>query len=252
MNMNTPQPNSNSPVSAAPPESKISVWAWAFRFLRWSTYLAALVTLILILHKTPPPIVQTTPQAAASAEAKVQQVQQSVEQGQPATLRLSESELNSYLASHLNTAQNVSAATAEQPAAVATPPVAAPAADPVKALTEPVGSGAPTAADIDQARSTVKDVKVQMEGDLVKAYVVFDVHGKDMTLVLQGHIGATNGYLDFQPVSGQIGSLPIPQSALVEAVKRMMDSPDNREKLKLPSDISDLHVVNGELVTTYH
>jgi hypothetical protein len=252
MYMNTPQPNSNSPVSGAHTESKISVWGWAFRFLRWSTYLAALVTLILILHKTPPPIIQTTPQAAASAEAKVQQVQQSVEQGQPATLRLSESELNSYLASHLNTAQPVSAPTVEQPAAVATPPVTAPAADPVKALTEPVGSGAPTAADIDQARSTVKDVKVQMEGDLVKAYVVFDVHGKDMTLVLQGHIGAANGYLDFQPVSGQIGSLPIPQSALVEAVKRMMDSPDNREKLKLPSDISDLHVVNGELVTTYH
>jgi hypothetical protein len=234
--------------------TKVSPWVWAFRFLRWSTYLATLVTLILLLHKTPPPPVQTTPQAAASAEAKVQQVQQSVEQGQGATLRLNESELNSYLASHLNLAQ--SANTAEPPAAVAAAPAPVPGAvsgtDPVKTLTDSAGPGAPSAADIDQARSSVKDVKVQMEGDLVKAYVVFDVHGKDMTLVLAGHLGATNGYLDFQPISGQIGSLPIPQSTLVEAVKRMMDSPDNREKLKLPADVSDLHVVNGELVTTYH
>jgi hypothetical protein len=195
--------------------------------------------------------VQTTPQAAASAEAKVQQVQTSVEQGQPATLRLNESELNSYLASHLNLAPVQAASVAPAQSA---PPAAttAPATDPAAALTESSGSGAPSAADIEQARSSVRDVKVQMEGDLVKAYVVFDVHGKDMTLVLQGHLGANNGYLDFQPVSGQIGSLPIPQSTLVEAVKRMMDSPENREKLKLPSDISDLHVVNGELVTTYH
>ena len=49
---------------------------------------------------------------------------------------------------------------------------------------------APTAADIEQARSSVRDVKVQMEGDQVHAYVVFDVHGKDMTLDLVGKLGS--------------------------------------------------------------
>jgi len=34
-------------------------------------------------------------------------------------------------------------------------------------------------------------------------------------------------------------------------VQRLMDSPENREKLKLPSEISDLRIENGEVVATY-
>lgn len=212
-----------------PAEPKVSVWRWAFRFLRWSTYLATLLTILLLLHKSPAPSVVATSQAAASAEQKVLQVQQSVSQGQPATLRLDQTELNSYLANHLDLAPQSTA-----PAASDEHP------------------GAPTAADIDQARSSVRDVKVTMDGDQVHAYVVFDMHGKDMTLDLVGKLGAANGYLKFEPVSGRIGSLPIPQSALESAVRQLMASPENREKLKLPSDVSDLHIENGELVTTYH
>ncbi|HEX9456377.1 MAG TPA: hypothetical protein VF935_02025 [Candidatus Acidoferrum sp.] len=100
-------------------------------------------------------------------------------------------------------------------------------------------------------RSNVRDVKVQLIEDRVKAYVLFDVHGKDMTLQLEGRLGAQNGYLRFDPVSGQIGSLPIPQSTLQSAMQRLMDSPENREKLKLPSDISDLRIENGEVVASY-
>jgi hypothetical protein len=208
-------------------EPKVSVLRWVFRFLRWSTYLATLLTLILLLHKTAPPPVVSSPQAAASAEQKVTQAEQSVSQGQPATLRLDESELNSYLASHLDLAQQASA----------------PAPD--------GSAGSPIAADVEQARSSVRDVKVQMEGDQVHAYVVFDLHGKEMSLDLVGRLGAFDGYLKFEPVSGHIGSLPIPQSALESAVRQLMESPVNREKLRLPSDVADLRIENGELVTTY-
>jgi len=45
--------------------------------------------------------------------------------------------------------------------------------------------------------------------------------------------------------------LPIPQSTLESAVQRLMDSPENREKLKLPSEISDLRIQNGEVVASY-
>ena len=100
-------------------------------------------------------------------------------------------------------------------------------------------------------RSNVRDVKVQLVDDRVKAYVVFDVHGKDMTLQLEGRLGAQSGYLHFEPLSGQVGSLPIPQSTLESAVQRLMDSPENREKLKLPSEISDLRIQNGEVVASY-
>jgi hypothetical protein len=231
---------SNTPNPAANPEKPVSPWIWAFRCLRWSTYLAALITLILLLHKTPPPPVQSTPQAAASAEQKLQQVEETASQGQKATLRLDESEVNSYLQSHLDLANDAPAPSSSPSVQAATPDVA-----------QNPDSGAPSAADVEQMRNSVKDVKVQMEGDQVRAYVVFDVHGKDMTLNLVGKLGSEDGYLKFEPVSGQIGSLPIPQSTLESAVKRLMESPENREKLKLPADVSNMHIENGQLVATY-
>lgn len=223
-------PNLPPILEPLPPleEPRVGVFRWVFRILRWSTYLATVITLILLLHKTPAPVVASTPQAAASAEQKVSEVQQSVAQGQPATLRLDETELNSYLANHLDLA----------------PAGAAPSQE--------GGASAPTDADVEQVRSSVRDVKVQMEGDQVHAYLVFDLHGKEMSLDLVGKLGAADGYLKFEPVSGHIGSLPIPQSALESAVKQLMESPVNREKLRLPSDVSDLRIENGELVTTYH
>jgi hypothetical protein len=227
--------NVSNPVTGAPP--KTSAWRWAFRIIRWSTYLATLITIILLLHKAPPPPVQATSQGAARAEEKLTQVEQEISHGQPATLRLDETELNSYLATHLALAPNAGAAVA--PSAPSGP-------------NELSGPGAPSAADVEQVRSSVRDVKVQMEGDRVKAYVVFDMHGKDMTLELEGRLGSTNGYLRFEPVSGQIGSLPIPQSTLESAVQKLLDSPENREKLRLPADIADLRIENGELVATYH
>jgi hypothetical protein len=222
----------NLPSPAGNAKPKTSVLRWAFRILRWTTYLVALITLILLLHKSPPPLVEATPQAAARAEEKFAQVEQSVAQGQQATVRLDETELNSYLVSHLDLKT-------DEPAAAATPGAT------------PGGPGSPTPEDVEKMRSSVRDVKVTMADDRVKAYVVFDVHGKDMTLELEGKLGATNGYLQFQPVSGHIGSLPIPQSTLETAVQRLMESPENREKLRLPPDISDLHIENGELVATY-
>lgn len=239
--------SATGPVSPAVAPKPVGPWVWAFRCLRWSTYLAALITIILLLHKTPPPAVQITPQAAARAEQKLDQVQRSAMQGEKATLRLDESELNSYLASHLNLAQSSNAAL---PPANDTPaPDSSPANIP---NTTPNGSETLSPADIEQVRSSVKDVKVQMEGDQVRAYVVFDVHGKDMTLQLAGRLGSADGFLKFEPTSGQLGSLPIPQSTLETAVQRLMDSPENREKLRLPSDVSEMHIENGQLVATYH
>jgi len=53
------------------------------------------------------------------------------------------------------------------------------------------------------------------------------------------------------PVAGKLGSLPLPQATLDAAVDKLMSSPENREKLKLPSDISDVHIENGQAVVSY-
>jgi hypothetical protein len=231
-------------MAAAPPANQnqlapastlhASPWKQVFRIIRWSTYACALITLLLLLHKVPPPLVETSPQAAARVEEKFEQVERAIASGQAATLRLDETELNSYLSTHLELAGKRSSNT---------PPAGTPPGAP--------NSETPSAQEVEQMRSNVSDVKVQLIEDRVKAYVVFNVHGKDMTLQLEGRLGAQNGYLRFEPLSGQIGSLPIPQSTLESAVQRLMDSPENREKLKLPPDISDLRIQNGEVVASY-
>jgi len=235
-------PNIANPASGAPAADphlpRMSPLVLIFRIVRWTVYACALIVLILLLHKAAPPAVSTTPEAAARVEQKFQDVQQAVAQGQPATLRMDETELNSYLASHLI----LSGGQTPHPAANAVPGAIAGGAP---------NAEQPTMDDVEQMRSNVKDVKVQLVDDRVRAYVVFDVHGKEMTLQLEGKLGADNGFLRFEPVSGQIGALPIPQATLEAAVRRMMESPENREKLKLPSDISDLKIENGEVVAKY-
>ena len=121
------------------------------------------------------------------------------------------------------------------------------AASPDGALTAELPAGT----SVEEVRSAVKDVKVELIEDRARAYVVFDFHGKDMTLQLEGRLGAEGGYLRFDPVAGQLGALPIPQSTLESAVKRLMESPENREKLKLPEGMSGLKVENGEIVVSY-
>jgi hypothetical protein len=237
----------NPPGGNPAPDARsanVSTLVLIFRIVRWTVYACALILLILLLHKPAPPAVSTTPEAAARAEQKFQDVQQAVAQGQPATMHMSETELNSYLASHLILpAANTNAS--------ANAPTGTPSASPSGTVDAAPNPDQTTMDDVEQMRSNVKDVKVQLVDDHVRAYVVFDVHGKDVTLQLVGKLGADNGFLKFEPVSGQIGSLPIPQAVLEAAVRKMMESPENREKLKLPSDISNLKIENGEVVTQF-
>jgi hypothetical protein len=237
--MDAPATRNSGNSSDDLPPRKTSPLRLIFRIVRWTTYIAAAITLLMVFHATPPPVIATSPQAAARMEQKVEAVEQAVASGQSATLRLDQTELNSYLASHLD----ISPAAAATPQSTTTEP-----ADSSSGVATPSGTAAE---QVEQVRSSVRDVKVELIENRVRAYVVFDFHGKDMTLQLEGRLAATNGYLRFEPVSGQLGSLPIPQSTLQTAVEKMMDSPDNREKLKLPAEISGLTVENGELLATY-
>jgi hypothetical protein len=90
-----------------------------------------------------------------------------------------------------------------------------------------------------------------MDGDLIKAHVIFNLHGEDLSLELDGHLGWENGYMKFEPVSGKLGSLPLPQAMLNAVVDQMMNSPENREKLRLPDDVSNIQIQNGHAVVSY-
>src|SRR5258708_2486679 len=99
--MTQPAPPADQDEFAQVSPSSASPWKRIFRIVRWTTYTLALVTLVLLLHKAPRPLVETSPQAAAPAEEKFERVDKTVASGQPAPLRMDEPELTSYLASHL-------------------------------------------------------------------------------------------------------------------------------------------------------
>jgi hypothetical protein len=205
--------------------------------VNYATLALLIIVILLILHKSRPPQVNADPQAAQRAESKIETSESAAASGQPEPLHLDSSEVNSFL--HQNLALGPQPA-ATPPNAASNPPPSSPT--PTTATPDPT---------IEEIQSSVKDVKVTMHDDRVEAYVVFNFHGEDLSLDLEGKLGVNDGVLQFQPTQGTLGSLPVPQAALDDAVQKMLASPENREKLKLPADIRDLRVENGELVVDY-
>jgi hypothetical protein len=221
-----------------------------YKILSWSSFVALILTIVLVLHKSPAPNIPFDPGAAERAEQKFAAADQAKASGQAGSVALDRSELNSYLAQNLQTQAPAPVGALSAGGSGAAPVAAADgggtaASDPSAAL----AAGDPRS--LEDVQSSVKDVKVDMVGDLVKAYVIFDFHGKNISLELDGHLSAENGFMKFEPVSGRLGSLPLPQSTLNAAVEKMMASPENRDKLRLPADISDIKIVDGQAVIQY-
>lgn len=218
-----------------------------YRIVSWSSLAGLVLMLGLVLRKSPAPQVPYDAAAAARVEQKFIAADQARSAGQPGQVQLDRTELNSYLTQNLDLSGQVPAGNSGASPAGSVVPASGGATrpDPASALSS---SEQPT---MEQVQSAVKDVKVDMDGDVVKAYVIFDFHGKDMSLELDGHLRSENGYLRFVPIAGKLGSLPLPQSTLDSAVEKMMNSPENREKLKLPADVSDIQIVDGRAVISY-
>ncbi len=222
-------PDSGSESYADRSETGPSVWRRIYRVFRWASLASLVLALVLIFHKSPAPQVPIDLQGAERAEAKLEAAETAAASGQSQLLRLDGSEVNGLL--H----QNLALKPDENSPSVALAPAPA-APDP----------------SLEQVQSSVKDVKVAMHDDRVEAYVVFDFHGTDLSLDLEGRLHVADGYIHFEPTSGKLGSLPIPPSTLESAVQRMLDSPENREKLRVPANIIDMRIENGELVVEYH
>lgn len=240
------------PNSPAPNTSGLKV---AYRILSWVSLAALILILVLVFRKSPAPDVPYDPHATARVEQKLAAADQAKAAGQPSQVEIDRTELNSYLKDNLGVAGRTEPASdgaaspnipaGASPAQPAQNPSAANSSDPLGNI---AGGDQPT---LEQVQSSVKDVKVDMDGDLVKAYVIFDFHGKDLSLELDGHLSIEGGYMKFDPVAGKLGSVPLPQSVLNAAVEKLMNSPENREKLKLPGDISDIQIQNGQAVVKY-
>jgi len=193
---------------------------------RWVSLAVALVSVALLLWPAKPPEVRTDPKAVERVQAKIEQAMQSAEEGQAPVVQMDEAELNAWIQVNLT-----------------------PRSAPPSGVSGPPGRSAePT---LQQVQSSLRDVKIKLVGDELRAYVRLNLYGKDLTLQLEGRLAVSGGHVRLRPTRGVLGSLPIPQTTLDRAVSRLFDSPENRESFQLPPEIKDIRVMNGELIVAY-
>ena len=194
------------------------------RILPWISLTLTVGILLLILRQAPPLPIQTDPQAADRVAEKMAQLQTAVQTSQPHALTLNEAELNQWMRDNL---------------AIASTHQAQQAGIPIPSGSNP---------NIQEVQSALKDVRMNLMGNQLRAYAVFTLYGKEISLQLDGTITTEGGYIRLRPTAGKLGSLPIPSLTLDRVVHQLFDSPNNRDKFQLPPQIESVRIENNSLV----
>jgi len=217
------------------------------RIISIATLAASLIAIILVLKKPQPVAPVQSPAAAAanaqSLENKLEQLEQHKNPGEaPAQVRFSSDEITAALA------QAAAALPANIPASAAmgagTNPAATGQAGPSLPNTVP---SSPDVA-IGEGEPEVKDYKVNFDGDIARGQFVTQIGGKDVYVTLAGHLGSKDGYATFDPTEFKVGDLNVPVSLVSGALQKKLS--EQRDRLKLPDDVGDIKVENGQLVAT--
>jgi len=206
------------------------------RIISIATLIAALVAIILVLKK-PAPVAQ--PQAPAaivehaqSFDQKMADFQQAAQQTQPTAPQPSAS------------------ADAAQPASLASKPEVHINSDEVSAvLAQALGAGASGLtpnSNVGSGAPVIKDQQVSMDGDQVHGQFLTEIGGKDVWITISGHIGEKDGYATFDPTEFKVGDLNVPVSLVNPALQKKLA--EQRDRLKLPDNVGNMKVENGELV----
>lgn len=214
---------SNPAHIVSPPRNRVGR---LFRILPWISLAMTLGTLLAILRQAPALPIQSDPQVADRVAEKMALLQQSIQTNRAASIALSEAELNQWMRDNLA----IASAHQAQQAGVSIP------------------DG--RSATIEEVQSALKDVRMNLVGDQLKAYALFHIYGKDISLQLEGTVETRDGYVRLTPMAGKLGTLPIPQSTLGHVVAQLFESPQNREKFQLPPYIQSVRVENSTLVIT--
>jgi hypothetical protein len=99
-----------------------------------------------------------------------------------------------------------------------------------------------------QGSVALKAASVHLGDDGFAGMFTLSVSGKELYLTMTGTLGDINGRFQIQPTTAKLGSLPIPAMAFRSLLQKQFDSPEARERLRLPEFIKDVHIVNGELL----
>ena len=195
-----------------------------FRILPWISVTLSVSIILLIFRQTQPLPIQTDPQAAERVAEKMAQLQMAVQASQPHAVTLNEAELNQWMRDNL---------------AIASAHQAQQAGIPAPAGSEP---------SVHEVQSALKDVRMNLMGNQLRAYALFALYGKEISLQLDGTIKTQGGYIRLKPTTGKLGSLPIPSATLDHVVHQLFDSPQNRDTFQLPPQIESVRIENSTLI----
>jgi hypothetical protein len=190
----------------------------------------SILTLILVLRRPAPVAAPVTPAAAAANAQSFQDKMNQLDKPSPAGQATSEVRMNS---AEVNAA--LAQAAGLLPAAVGA------------AGTTTTSPATPSASmEFPGPVPNVKDYQVSMDGDIVRGQFLTQIAGKDVYLTLAGHLGAKDGYATFDATEVKVGDLSIPASLVNEVLQKKLS--EQRDQLKLPDNVKDLKIENGELV----
>jgi hypothetical protein len=208
------------------------------RIISVATLAASLIAIFLVLKKPAPVAPAQSPAAAAanaqSVEKKLEQLEQPKDPGQPpAQVRFNSDEITAALA---------------QAAALVPANISASSAAPQISPGLPTSVPSSPDAPIGEGEPEVKDYKVNFDGDVARGQFVTQIGGKDVYVTLAGHLGSKDGYATFDPTEFKIGDLNVPLSLVSGALQKKLT--EQRDRLKLPDDVGNIKVENGQLVAT--
>jgi hypothetical protein len=204
------------------------------RIISFATLAISILTLVLVLRR-PAPV--ATPAAPAAVAANAQSFQEKVNQlAQPKAPGAGESEVrinSGELSAALSQAAGLVPAAALAPANAST--------------SSPSGSSsAGPAMEFPGAVPNIKDYQVSMDGDIVRGQFLTQIAGKDVYLTLAGRLGSKDGYATFDATEVKVGDLSVPAALVNEVLQKRLA--EQRDQLKLPNNVKDLKIENGELV----
>ena len=195
------------------------------RMVSWATLAISVFTLYLVVRK--PARISTPLASPAVVAANAQSFQEKLGQ-----LDQSRSTGDATSEVRINSAE-LSAAFAQSTGATA-------------AVNSGTGAAAPASFELPGPTPDIKDYQVAMDGDIVRGQFLTQIAGKDVYVTLGGHLGAKDGYATFEATEAKIGDLSVPASLVNQALQKKLV--EQRDQLKLPDNVKDLRIENGELV----
>jgi hypothetical protein len=209
------------------------------RIISIATLVASLVAIVLVLKK-PAPVAQPQAPAAVAEHAqsfdqKMAQFDQATQQGQSGSVETSKPD-----------AGQASTPAAQSPKAevhINSDEIGAVLA---QSLGTAGAAGLSPNANVGSAAPAIKDQQVSFDGDLVHGQFLTEIAGKDVWISVSGHIGEKDGYATFDPTEFKVGDLAVPVSLVNPALQKKLG--EERDRLKLPENVGNVRVENGELV----